>query len=138
MHHSGGYNNICEQIQNISAFSATNIIQTFNLVTDQSELTSRGPQVQTSLSAEGASLRAFFAESHLDTSLTSMEWVDLMAQHMEIQDKSSSNLLVAALTDSNSRHVYEKFESRGYDIEYTPDVVPGELFHEGRNADKPS
>lgn len=87
---------------------------------------------------EGASLRVFFAESHLDSSLKSIEWVDLMAQHMEIQDRSSSNLLVAALTDSNSRHVYELFQSRGYGIEYTPDVVPGEFFYEGRDSDESS
>lgn len=87
---------------------------------------------------EGVSLRVFFAESHLDSIQTSMEWVDLMAQHMEIRDRHSLNLLLAALTDPNSRHVYQKFESRGYDIEYIPDDAPGELVHENRNCDKSS
>jgi len=90
------------------------------------------------LSVEGDSLRVFFAEGHLDLIPTSMEWVDLMAQHMEIRDRSCWNLLVAALTDPNSHHVYQKFESRGYDIEYIPGVVPGELVYEGRNGDRSS
>lgn len=112
-------------MQNISAFSTTEIVQNLKLVTDQTDLTGRGPSVQSSITVERGFLRLFFTESTLPSLQLSWQWVDLLAKHMEINDPMSRNLLFAALTDSNSDNVYQQFENRGYRVNYTPTAMSG-------------
>lgn len=114
-------------MRNISAFSTTEIVQIFKLVTDQSDLTGRGPSVQASITVEGDFLRLFLTDDTLHSLPLSWQWIDLLANHMEINDSISRNLLFAALTDPNSDHVYHEFESRGYHVDYTPSAMSSKL-----------
>lgn len=125
--HSGGKDDVCVQIENISAFSTTEILQIFTLVTDQSDLTCRGPSVQASITIEADSMRLFLTNDTLRSLPLSWQWIELLAKHMEINDSISRNLLFAALTDPISDRVYKQFESHGYHVDYTPSAMSSKL-----------
>ncbi|KAF2178732.1 hypothetical protein K469DRAFT_642268 [Zopfia rhizophila CBS 207.26] len=113
---------VSDQLTNIQANIAAEILQSYILKFGSTEVTGHAEKGELALSTTNDTLQVFMTEECITAEYPSFDFVELIANHCGIKNPTHRSLLQTALTEDSLRRIQTTFRRQGFHINiYLPD-----------------